>query len=243
MQGEIAIHARDISRSLPFEGGQINILKDVSFEIGRGECVALTGPSGSGKSTLLGILAGIDAPSGGSIEVGGMNITHLAERRLARFRNEQIGIVFQSFNLIPTLTALENVEVPLYVSRKGGDRQRARKALDLVGLSDRLQHRPHQLSGGQQQRVAIARAIVNSPSVLLADEPTGNLDSKMGAQVIDLFMHLRDTLNVTLVIATHDGAIAERADRVLNLVDGVLLHPAPVAFQMPVRQPSRVERS
>lgn len=232
-----AIRVSNIARSLPFAGGQIDILHDISFEVANGECVALKGPSGSGKSTLLGILAGIDIPTSGCVEVAGMDITHLSERRLARFRNEQIGIIFQSFNLIPTLTALENVEVPLYVStNRGSVRDRARRALDLVGLSDRLHHRPHQLSGGQQQRVAIARAIVNQPALLVADEPTGNLDSRMGAQVFELFLRLRDTLGLTLVIASHDPAIADNADRVLNLVDGRLMHPAAGPFQTPAQR-------
>jgi putative ABC transport system ATP-binding protein len=193
----------------------------------QGEWIALTGPSGSGKSTLLGILAGIDAPSSGRVIVAGVDITRLRERALARIRNRQIGIVFQSFNLIPTLTAQENVEVPLYVNTNRGDAsKRARDMLILVGLGDRLRHRPHQLSGGEQQRVAIARALVTQPALLLADEPTGNLDSKTGAQVLDLFARLHDELSVTLIVATHDADVAVRADGVLRLVDGRLVPPS-----------------
>lgn len=224
---QAAIEARNIIRWLPLAGERIDILRDVSFAIPRGSWVALTGPSGSGKSTLLGILAGIDTVNSGTLIIDGTNITTLNETALARFRNEKIGIVFQSFNLISTLTALENVEVPLYVSRdRRHIRQRAQKVLDLVGLSDRLHHRPHQLSGGQQQRVAIARALVTQPDLLLADEPTGNLDSQTGAQVLDLCARLRADLGITLVIATHDPHVAARADTLLNLVDGRLALPS-----------------
>ena len=224
---QAAIEARNIIRWLPLTGERIDILRDVSFAIPRGSWVALTGPSGSGKSTLLGILAGIDTVNGGTLIIDGTDITTLNETALARFRNEKIGIVFQSFNLISTLTALENVEVPLYVSRdRRHIRQRAQKVLDLVGLSDRLHHRPHQLSGGQQQRVAIARALVTQPELLLADEPTGNLDSQTGAQVLDLCARLRADLGITLVIATHDPHVAARADTLLNLVDGRLALPS-----------------
>ena len=224
---QAAIEARNITRWLPLAGERIDILRDVSFTIPRGSWVALTGPSGSGKSTLLGILAGIDTIDSGTLIIDGTDITTLNETALARFRNGKIGIVFQSFNLISTLTALENVEVPLFVSRdKRQIRQRAQKVLELVGLSDRLHHRPHQLSGGQQQRVAIARALVTQPELLLADEPTGNLDSHSGAQVLDLCAQLRAELGITLVIATHDPQIAARADMLLNLVDGRLVLPS-----------------
>ncbi|MBN2471801.1 MAG: ABC transporter ATP-binding protein [Anaerolineae bacterium] len=224
---QAAIEARNITRWLPLAGERIDILRDVSFTISRGSWVALTGPSGSGKSTLLGILAGIDTVNSGTLTVDGTDITSLNETALARFRNEKIGIVFQSFNLISTLTALENVEVPLYVSRdRRYIRQHAEKMLELVGLSDRLHHRPHQLSGGQQQRVAIARALVTQPQLLLADEPTGNLDSHIGAQVLDLCARLRAELGITLVIATHDPQVAARADTLLNLVDGRLTLPS-----------------
>jgi len=233
----LAVEAIDITRALPVAGDQIAILKGISFEISQGEFIALTGPSGSGKSTLLGILAGIDTPSSGRIIVAGVDITHLPERELARIRNEKIGIVFQTFNLIPTLTAQENVEVPMYVSREAGfARARAKETLELVGLGDRLRHRPHQLSGGQQQRVAIARALVTQPAIVLADEPTGNLDTKTGAQMLDLFMTVRRELGVTLVIATHDPAVAERADRILNLVDGQLVHAASSPLAIPLHQ-------
>jgi putative ABC transport system ATP-binding protein len=231
----LAVEASNLTRSLPLAGQQVPILNGVSFEIARGEWIALTGPSGSGKSTLLGILAGIDTVSSGRIVIDGIDITRLPEHKLARIRNQKIGIVFQSFNLIPTLTAQENVEVPLYVStqrRQAGSL--ARKMLELVGLDERTRHRPNQLSGGEQQRVAIARALVTQPSLLLADEPTGNLDSKTGAQVLDLFTRLRDELGVTLIVATHDPKIAQQADRILHLVDGRLVQPTddPLSYQI-----------
>jgi putative ABC transport system ATP-binding protein len=219
-----AVRADDVHRSLPLGGVDVHILNGVSFEILRGEWVALTGPSGSGKSTLLGIVGGLDRPSAGRIHIDGADITDMDENALALIRNRSIGIVFQSFNLIPTLTAQENVEAPLYAGpdhRRAGER--AREMLELVGLSDRSHHRPHQLSGGQQQRVAIARALVTRPALLVADEPTGNLDSGTGEQVLRLFADLRARLDVTLVVATHDADVAARADRVLHMVDGRLV--------------------
>jgi putative ABC transport system ATP-binding protein len=225
-QGSPAIEAIDLTRSLPLGGERVPILKGVSFTVETGEWIALTGPSGSGKSTLLGILAGLDSPTSGRIVLGGTDVSRLGERAMARLRNQRIGVVFQSFNLIPTLTAQENVEAPLYV---GPSRLRppdaAREVLGLVGLADRLGHRPHQLSGGQQQRVAIARALVTRPALLIADEPTGNLDSVNGAQVLELIETLRRDRRITVVIATHDPAVAARADRTLHLVDGLLTEP------------------
>ena len=224
---QAAVEAIELTRTLPLGGERIPILNGVSFRIEPGEWVAITGPSGSGKSTLLGIVAGLDTPSSGRILVGGEDLTDRSEAELARIRNRRIGIVFQSFNLIPTLTAQENVEAPLYV---GPERRRARELaadmLERVGLADRRGHRPHQLSGGQQQRVAIARALVTSPALVVADEPTGNLDSAMGEQILDLFARLRAELGLTLVVVTHDAQVAARADRELHLVDGRLAEPA-----------------
>jgi putative ABC transport system ATP-binding protein len=218
------VQVSQITRELPLGNEQIPILRGVSFAIPRYTWTAIMGPSGSGKSTLLGILAGLDTPTSGQINVDGVDITHMDETKLARFRNEKIGMVFQSFNLIPTLTALENVEVPLFASRNS-DRSaaRAKRMLDLVRLSDRLNHRPNQLSGGQQQRVAIARALVNEPNLLIADEPTGNLDSATGEAILDLFDNLRRELGLTIVIATHDQAVAQRVDGILRLADGLLV--------------------
>ncbi len=217
------VQVREVTRTLPLGSEQVQVLRGVSFTIPRGAWIAITGPSGSGKSTLLGILAGLDTPTSGKVIVDGVDITHLEEGKLARFRSDKIGMVFQSFNLIPTLTALENVEVPLFASRSSErSAARAARVLELVGLSDRLRHRPNQLSGGQQQRVAIARALVNEPPILIADEPTGNLDSATGEAVLNLFDDLRRELGLTLVIATHDPAVAARVDTVLHIVDGKL---------------------
>lgn len=218
------IKLSDVTRELPLGNEQIHILRGISLAISRHSWMAIMGPSGSGKSTLLGILAGLDTPSSGQVVVDGVDITHMDESKLARFRNEKIGMVFQSFNLIPTLTALENVEVPLFASRSSErSAARAKRMLELVGLSDRLNHRPNQLSGGQQQRVAIARALVNEPNLLIADEPTGNLDSTTGEAILNLFDQLRRDLGLTIVIATHDAAVAQRVDGVLQIVDGLLV--------------------
>jgi putative ABC transport system ATP-binding protein len=222
-----AIEAIDLTRSLPLGGESVPILRGISFTVDRGEWIALTGPSGSGKSTLLGILAGLDSPTSGRIFVDGTDVTRLGERAMARLRNEKIGVVFQSFNLISSLTAQENVEAPLHVgSSRLRARDAAREVLGLVGLSDRLDHRPHQLSGGQQQRVAIARALVTRPALLIADEPTGNLDSTTGEAVLALLEGLRRDLRFTVVVATHDPQVAARADRNLHIVDGLLTEPA-----------------
>jgi putative ABC transport system ATP-binding protein len=221
------IQVRDVHRSLPLDNQRLPILRGVSFAIPRRAWIGIVGPSGSGKSTLLGILAGLDSPDGGKIVVDGQDITHLPESQLARFRNQKIGMVFQSFNLIPNLTALENAAMPLYAgSHPTANKVRAKMLLGLVGLGDRLNHLPHQLSGGQQQRVAIARALINQPAVLVADEPTGNLDSATGKAVLDLLEHLRRDMGLTLVIATHDPAVMARTDGALHLVDGQLVEEA-----------------
>ncbi len=217
------IEVHDVFRSLPLGGRELQILRGISFSVAEGEWVALTGPSGSGKSTLLGLLAGIDRPTVGTVELDGLPISMLPEARLARVRNEKIGVVFQSFHLIPTMTAQENVEVPLYISpRRKQARALAREMLAQVGLSDRLNHLPHQLSGGEQQRVAIARALVNRPRLLLADEPTGNLDSATSKQVLSLIRQLREMLGLTVVMVTHDAQVAAAAGRILHIIDGRL---------------------
>ncbi len=218
-----AIEAIDVRKSLPLGRQQIEILKGVSLRITPGELVALMGPSGSGKSTLLGILAGLDAPTSGRVLVDGLDISAMSETRLAAVRNARIGMVFQAFNLIPTLTAQENVEVPLYAGRRPGKpAQRAREALGLVGLSHRLRNRPSQLSGGEQQRVAIARALSTSPALVIMDEPTGNLDQRNGEALLRLIRELRAATGTTFVIATHDQDVAGAADRILHIVDGAL---------------------
>jgi putative ABC transport system ATP-binding protein len=218
------IQLSGVSRELPLGAEWLSILRNVSFAIPRKAWIAITGPSGSGKSTLLGILAGLDTATAGQVIVDGTDITHMDEGTLARFRNEKIGIIFQNYNLIPTLTALENVEVPLFASRNAlHSAARARRILELVGLENRLNHLPNQLSGGQQQRVAIARALVNEPSILIGDEPTGNLDTATGESILNLFAELRRELGITMVIATHDPAVAARVDGILHLVDGELV--------------------
>jgi len=218
-----AVEATDLTRALPLGQSLVSILNGVSLTIAPGEWVALTGPSGSGKSTLLGLIAGLDTPTSGRIVLDGLDITRLGESQLAAIRNQKVGVVFQSFNLIPSLTAQENVEVPLYVNpNRKRIRERASEMLERVGLGHRRGHQPHQLSGGEQQRVAIARALIAGPSLLVADEPTGNLDSQSGEQVLELFARLRAELRLTCVIATHDPAVAARAGRSLHLVDGRL---------------------
>ncbi|MGB3541333.1 ABC transporter ATP-binding protein [Rubrivirga sp.] len=217
------IDVRDVTRSLSLGDTPVPILHGITFSVEAGEWVAVTGPSGSGKSTLLGIVAGLDAPTSGTVEIDGVEVSSRSESQLARIRNEKVGVVFQSFNLIPTLTAQENVEAPLYVSpHRRQAKSRARAMLERVGLGDRLGHRPHQLSGGQQQRVAIARALVTEPALVVADEPTGNLDAATSAAVLDLFADLRRDLGLTLFVVTHDPDVAARADRVIELVDGLI---------------------
>ena len=198
----------------------VDVLADVTLAIPPRQFVAIAGPSGSGKSTLLGLIAGLDRPSAGRIHVAGAEVTALGEDALARFRLDTIGYIFQSFHLIPTLTALENVAVPLELAGEADALPRARALLGEVGLGDRAEHYPVQLSGGEQQRVAVARAVARRPPVLLADEPTGNLDSATGKQIIELILGLNRTLGSTLVLVTHDPALAAHADRLITLRDG-----------------------
>ncbi len=217
------VQVENVQRHLPQGGRELRILNGISFSVEAGSWLALTGPSGSGKSTLLGILAGIDRPSEGKVYIEGIEISALPEGRLSRLRNEKIGVVFQSFHLIPTMTALENVEAPLYIHpERRQARSMAAGMLEQVGLSERTGHFPHQLSGGEQQRVAIARALVCGPEILLADEPTGNLDTATSRQVLDLLHQLRNQLGLTIVMVTHDPAVAGRADRRLHIIDGRL---------------------
>jgi len=214
---------RDITKSLPLGRERIDILKGISFQILSGEFVSIVGPSGSGKSTLLGIIAGLDNPTSGQVLIDNVDITKMTEGRLAVVRNNKIGMVFQAYNLIPTLTAQENVEVPLYVGKHtGSPSSRARELLELVGLSHRLTHRPNQLSGGEQQRVAIARALSTDPAIVIADEPTGNLDAKNGENLLQLISSLREHTGKTFIIATHDPVVASHADHAIRIVDGLI---------------------
>lgn len=214
------IRIRDLTMRLASGGRPVTILDGVSLEVAAGEFVAVMGPSGSGKSTLLGLIAGLDQPTAGSITVDGVEVTSLSEDALAGFRRARVGYVFQSYHLIPTLTAAENVAVPLELAGHEDALGRAHALLAEVGLAERAHHYPAQLSGGEQQRVALARAVARGPSLLLADEPTGNLDSVTGAAIIELMLRLRRERGSTLVLVTHDPALASRADRVVGLLDG-----------------------
>ena len=214
------IELTDVSRTVTSGAGPLTILHPTTLTIARGRTVAITGPSGSGKSTLLGLLAGLDTPTTGQVLIDGVNITALGEEALARLRGEKIGIVFQFFHLLPSLTALENVLVPMELAGAADARARAGALLADVGLTGRGHHYPSQLSGGEQQRVAIARALANDPPLLLADEPTGNLDSGTGHQVIDLLIAVNRTRGRTLVLVTHDPELAGLADEVIALRDG-----------------------
>jgi putative ABC transport system ATP-binding protein len=216
-----ALETREARKSLPLGRERVEILKGVSLRIEHGELVAIVGPSGSGKSTLLGIISGLDSPTSGQVFVDGVDITHMSEARLARLRNHSIGMVFQAFNLIPTLTAQENVEMPLYAGKHPGrPSDRAKELLTLVGLGHRLNNRPSQMSGGEQQRVAVARALATNPAIVIMDEPTGNLDRKNGETVLAMIRDLRQATGTTFVIATHDPNVAQAADRAIRIVDG-----------------------
>ncbi len=218
---KIVMDVQDITKTLPLGREHIEILKGISFQILSEEFVSIVGPSGSGKSTLLGIIAGLDNPTNGQVLIDDVDITRMTESRLAAVRNSKIGMVFQAFNLIPTLTAQENVEIPLYVGKHpGSPSTRARELLTLVGLAHRLNHRPNQLSGGEQQRVAIARALAADPALVIADEPTGNLDARNGENVLKLITELRAQTGKTFIIATHDPLVASHADRAIRIVDG-----------------------
>jgi putative ABC transport system ATP-binding protein len=221
------IELSGVSKTVSSGGRSLTILHPLDLTIADGETLAIIGPSGSGKSTLLGLMAGLDAASTGRIRIDGTDITDLGEDALARLRGEAIGFVFQFFHLIASLTAFENVLVPLELAGAEGAEPRAQALLDTVGLTERAGHYPSQLSGGEQQRVAIARALANAPRLLLADEPTGNLDSANGAQVIDLLFGLSRTQNTTLVLATHDPALAARAGARLALLDGRVVERVP----------------
>jgi putative ABC transport system ATP-binding protein len=227
------IRTRNLVKNLPLGKVVVHALRGVDLDIYAGEIVGIVGPSGSGKSTLLGLIGGLDKPTKGAIEIDGVEISKMSEDKLTEIRNEKIGFIFQFFNLIPTLTAMENVALPVQFARKAKfpSEKRAKELLTMLGLKDRMHHRPSELSGGQQQRVAIARALANNPPLLLADEPTGNLDTESGEIVLKTLERVRQETGTTVVIVTHDPDIAKRTDRVLTLVDGqVVVDSASLSF-------------
>ena len=217
------IEAHDIRKVYKMGEVEVEALRGVTFQIKRGEVIAIMGPSGSGKSTLMNTLGCLDRPTGGEYVLDGEAVASLNDDQLASIRNRKVGFVFQSFNLLSRQTAITNVELPLrYSGNLEGRRDRAIEALKAVGLEDRMTHRPYELSGGQQQRVAIARAIVNNPAIIMADEPTGNLDSKVGNEIMSLLLNLNKESGTTLIIVTHDPTVAEQTQRVIRLRDGLL---------------------
>jgi putative ABC transport system ATP-binding protein len=228
-----AIALAGVNLSLGQGAARVHILKDIGLNIGRGEAIGLIGPSGSGKSTLLMVMAGLERPDSGSVTVAGENLNALDEDALARFRGRNIGIVFQSFHLIPTMTALENVAVPLELAGVSDANDSAARELSSVGLADRLHHYPAQLSGGEQQRVAVARALAPGPAILVADEPTGNLDETTGQQIIDLLFAGHAKHGTTLILVTHDPALAARCARVIRLRSGRIDGEGPTKKDLP----------
>ena len=235
------IQLENVELTLPSLAGPVHVLRGLSFEVGPGETVSVTGPSGSGKSTMMMIIAGLERADRGQVLIAGSDLSALGEDALARFRRRTLGIVFQDFHLIPTMTALENVAVPLELAGRGDAFARAEDCLAAVGLGHRLRHYPAQLSGGEQQRTALARAYAPEPALLLADEPTGNLDAETGGQIIDLMFDLQARHGTALVLITHDPEIARRCGRVARLIDGRILdsvddvpgHPAASLRQPP----------
>lgn len=221
---DIVIETHNLCKVYKMGTVEVNALCGVSFTVERGEILSIMGPSGSGKSTLMNLLGCLDRPTSGEYYLDGELVSNLKDDQLAEIRNRKVGFVFQSFNLLPRMTALANVELPLrYAGYRNGRAERARAALEAVGLADRVHHRPTELSGGQQQRVAIARALVNNPAILMADEPTGNLDSKSGREIMELILKLNRELGTTIIIVTHDPNIAAQTRRVIRLRDGALV--------------------
>jgi putative ABC transport system ATP-binding protein/lipoprotein-releasing system ATP-binding protein len=224
-ENQVHLSARDLRLSFTIGKRKIDVLRGISLDVNRGESVFLVGASGAGKTTLLYALAGLEKPESGTVAFEGHQLYSASEREAARIRNERMGFVFQGYLLLPELTALENVMLPMMIGRRA-DRQAAQEALDRVGLAERQAHLPGELSGGEQHRVAIARAIINDPSVIFADEPTGNLDSKTGETIVDLLLALVRENQKTLLVVTHDSRLAERGDRKVEIIDGLLKQEA-----------------
>ena len=221
MKKDFVIEAKDLCKVYKLGEVEVKALCEVSLNIKRGEVLAIMGPSGSGKSTLMNLLGCLDRPTSGQYYLDGELVSHLNDDQLADIRNRKVGFVFQNFNLLSRMTALANVELPLrYAGITDNGHKRGKEAMEQVGLSNRMNHRPMELSGGQQQRVAIARALINHPSIIMADEPTGNLDSKSGREIMDLLVDLNKNSGTTLILVTHDANIADRAKRVIHLYDG-----------------------
>ncbi len=218
------LHVEDLTKIYGSGETAVTALDHVSFSVERGQFVAIIGPSGSGKSTLLHLLGGVDTPTSGRVIIDGTDLSSLDETRLAIFRRRQIGLIYQFYNLIPVLNVEENITLPLLLDHRKADRSRSMEMMSMLGLENRSRHLPNQLSGGQQQRVSIGRALINSPALVLADEPTGNLDSKNGAEIIELLKLSNQKYNQTLIVITHDESIALQADRILTIEDGRLSH-------------------
>jgi putative ABC transport system ATP-binding protein len=244
---DTVLETRDLHKAFKTGKLMVHVLHGISIKVRRGELTGIIGPSGSGKSTLLGIIGGLDSASSGQVILDGTDITRLREDKLTEIRNEKIGFVFQSFNLIPSLTAQQNVALPIRFARKRkfNPDKRAKELLNLLGLGDRLKHRPNQLSGGQQQRVAIARALANDPAILMADEPTGNLDSESSEMVMRAFKAIQQEIGTTVVVITHDMTIASQLERLITLIDGRIAgdHDPRVATELAAIQTLKEKRA